>query len=119
MDCNAYHCKLSTYIYICLIYNKCGFVQLCIKQTGHCYLCTAGPQLVLGREARNRRYLKMWIFSMKIECECRVLVCLNIFLIRFLEFTVDHKLQLHLSQNELFGVGPVVHKGVHRENQLT
>ena len=34
------------------------------------------------------------------------------FLIRFVEFTVDHKLQLHLSQNELFGVGPVVHKGV-------
>ena len=25
----------------------------------------------------------------------------------------SHKLQLHLSQNELFGVRPVVHKGVH------
>ena len=36
----------------------------------------------------------------------------NIFLICFLEFTVDHKFQLHLSQNELFWAGPVVHKGV-------
>ena len=41
-----------------------------------------------------------------------MLVQLNIFLIRFLEFTED-KLQLHLSQNELFGVCSVVHKGVH------
>ena len=46
---------------------------------------------------------------MNRECECRVLALL-IFLIRFLEFTVDHK--LHLSQNELFGAGPVVDKGV-------
>ena len=36
----------------------------------------------------------------------------NIFLIRFLQFTEDHKLQLHLSRNKLFWVCPVVHKGV-------
>ena len=40
-------------------------------------------------------------------------VYLNILLIRFLKFTVNHNLQLHLSQNKLFWVGPVVHKGVH------
>ena len=33
-------------------------------------------------------------------------------MIRFLEFIANHKLQLHLSQKEQFGVGPVVHKGV-------
>ena len=33
-----------------------------------------GPQLVLGSDARNRRYLKMWLFSMNRECECLVLV---------------------------------------------
>ena len=54
----------------------------------------------------------MWVFCMDRECESRVLVQLQIFLIRFLKFTGDHKLQLHLSRNELFGVGPVVHKGV-------
>ena len=54
----------------------------------------------------------MWVFCMDRECECRVLVYLNIVLIRFLKFTEDHKLQLHLSRKELFGVGPVVHKGV-------
>ena len=32
--------------------------------------------------------------------------------VSFPKFTVDHKLQLHLSQNELFGVGPVVHEGI-------
>ena len=95
-------------ICICLIYDKCKLVQLCIKQNGNSYLCTTGPQLVLGSEARNRRYLKMCIFSMNTECECRVLIQLNISLIRFLEFTVDHKLQLHLSENELF-----VHKEAH------
>ena len=42
-----------------------------------------------------------------------MLVSLNILLICFLEFTVDHKLSLHLFKNELLGVGPVVHKGVH------
>ena len=34
-------------------------------------------------------------------------------MIRFLEFIANHKLQLHLSQKEQFGIGPVVHKGVH------
>ena len=34
------------------------------------------------------------------------------FHVRFLEFKVHHKFQLHLSKNKLFGVGPVVHKGV-------
>ena len=56
----------------------------------------------------------MWIFCMNRECECRVLVYLNIFLIRVFTFTEHYKLQLHLSRNELFGVGPVVHKGVQR-----
>ena len=55
-------------------------------------------------------YLKMWVFSMNRECGCRVLAIHNIFLIRFLGFTVDHKLRPHLSQNELFGVDPVVHQ---------
>ena len=54
----------------------------------------------------------MWVFFMNRECKCRVLVKLNIFLIRFLKFTEDHKLQMHLSRNELFGFGPVVHTGV-------
>ena len=54
----------------------------------------------------------MWLFCMDRECECRVLVLLKIVLIRFLKFTEDYKLQLHLSRNELIGVGPVVHKGV-------
>ena len=66
-----------------------------------------------GGEARNRRYLKKWVCSMNWECVCRVLVQLNILLICFLEFTVDHTLSLHLSQNELLEVGPAVHKGVH------
>ena len=55
----------------------------------------------------------MWVFSMNRECEYRVLVKLYIFLICLLKFTEDYKLQVHLSRNELFGVGPVVHKGVH------
>ena len=55
----------------------------------------------------------MWVFCMDRECECRVLVWLNIFLIRFLKFSEEHTLQLHLSRNELSGFGPVVHKGVH------
>ena len=54
----------------------------------------------------------MWVFFMDRECECRVLGKLNIFLIQLLKFTKDHKLQMHLSRNELFGVGPVVHTGV-------
>ena len=54
----------------------------------------------------------MRLFCMDRECECRVLVQLNIFLICFPKFTEYHKLQLHLSRNELFGVGSVVHKGV-------
>ena len=41
-----------------------------------------------------------------------VLAQLNISIIRSLKFTEDHKLQLHLSRNELFGAGPVVHNGV-------
>ena len=42
----AYYCKFSTYICICLIYNTCGLVQLCINQNHHSYLCTTGPQAV-------------------------------------------------------------------------
>ena len=61
----------------------------------------------------------MWIFCMDRECECRVLVYLNIFPIRFFKFTEDYKLQLHLSRNELFRVGPVVHKGVHLSDFIT
>ena len=39
---------------------------------------------------------------MNRECECCMVLKLYIFLIRFLEFIVDRKLLLHLSQNELF-----------------
>ena len=39
---------------------------------------------------------------MNRECGCRVLLKLNVFLVRFLEFTVDRKNQLHLSQNNFF-----------------
>ena len=46
------------------------------------------------------------------ECGCRVLLKLDIFLIRFLEFTIDRKRQL--SQKRPFGVGPLVHEGVYR-----
>ena len=50
---------------------------------------------------------------MNRECGCRVLLKLNVFLVRFLEFTVYRKNQLHLSQNNFFEVGLVLHKGVH------
>ena len=46
----------------------------------------------------------------KCTLECRVFF-LHISLIHFLEFTVDRKIQMHLSQKQTYGrVGPVVHK---------
>ena len=46
------------------------------------------------------------------QCLCWALTLKPTTHIRFLNFTENHNLKLHLSRNELFGVGPVVHKGV-------
>ena len=70
MDCNV---RINVnFLHIFYLFNKCGLVQLCIKQNGHSNLCTTGPQLVLGSEARKRRYLTMWIFPMNRECHVLV-----------------------------------------------
>ena len=84
--------------------SKWSFLFMHNWTTVYIHVCIWGSQAV------NRRYPKRWVFCMDIECECRVLVYLSIFLIRFLKFTDDHQLQPHWSQIELFGVDPVVHK---------
>ena len=82
-------------------------------QNGHYFLFVHSWTTARFRQRGSKPEVSedMAIF-MNGERECRVLVELNIFLIGFLEFAVDHKLQLHFSQNELFWIGPVVHKGV-------
>ena len=52
--------------------------------------------------------LRMWISCVSL---------IQYFAQSLFEITVDHKLQLHLSQNELFGIGSAVHQGVHVLNK--
>ena len=51
----------------------------------------------------------MWVDPVVHKSKWSFSFMLNILRICFLEFTVNHKLSLNLTQNELFGVDPAVH----------